>query len=163
MPDGQERVCIIVDVSGFVPAQQLSMDQGAATPPPRHRSHQYKDANKQPRQPMNVSLYVLNVLQNHYVERLGRGLILNMPWFVNGFFKAISPFMDPITRDKVGTPWEYLLTTGPLQPGPHRPRRPGAARDGLQGRRARVRARHRHVPPAPDGPLLHLRGRDAAL
>ncbi|KLT40427.1 CRAL/TRIO domain-containing protein [Cutaneotrichosporon oleaginosum] len=73
MPDGQERVCIIVD---------------------------YKDANKQPRQPMNVSLYVLNVLQNHYVERLGRGLILNMPWFVNGFFKAISPFMDPVTRDK---------------------------------------------------------------
>lgn len=51
---------------------------------------------------MNVSLYVLNVLQNHYVERLGRGLVLNMPWFVNGFFKAISPLMDPITRDKVG-------------------------------------------------------------
>lgn len=51
---------------------------------------------------MNVSLNVLSILQNHYVERLGRGLVLNMPWFVNGFFKAISPFMDPITRDKVG-------------------------------------------------------------
>ncbi|BEJ11431.1 hypothetical protein CspHIS471_0108530 [Cutaneotrichosporon sp. HIS471] len=73
MPDGQERLCIIVD---------------------------FKDAGKQPRQPMSVSMYVLNVLQNHYVERLGRGLVLNIPWFINGFFKAIMPFMDPVTRDK---------------------------------------------------------------
>lgn len=110
MPDGQERVCIVVDVSFF--AQDLSLFLGGRWLPVSFLlpplpcqtgadARQYKDAGKQPRQPMSVSLNVLHILQNHYVERLGRGLILNMPWFVNGFFKAISPFMDPITRDKV--------------------------------------------------------------
>ncbi len=44
---------------------------------------------------------VLNILQEHYPERLGLALIINVPFLVNAFFKIIMPFVDPITRDKV--------------------------------------------------------------
>ncbi|CZR57196.1 related to PDR16 protein [Phialocephala subalpina] len=44
---------------------------------------------------------VLNILQTHYPERLGRALIINVPWIVNGFFKLITPFIDPLTRQKL--------------------------------------------------------------
>ncbi|KAM7186961.1 CRAL-TRIO domain containing protein [Rhypophila sp. PSN 637] len=44
---------------------------------------------------------VLNILQNHYPERLGKALIINVPWMVNGFFKLITPFIDPLTREKL--------------------------------------------------------------
>ncbi|KAI5306310.1 hypothetical protein KEM56_001440 [Ascosphaera pollenicola] len=43
----------------------------------------------------------LNILQNHYPERLGRAMIINIPFFINGFFKMITPFIDPITREKL--------------------------------------------------------------
>ncbi|KAK3326616.1 CRAL-TRIO domain-containing protein [Apodospora peruviana] len=44
---------------------------------------------------------VLHILQSHYPERLGKALIINVPWIVNGFFKLITPFIDPMTRDKL--------------------------------------------------------------
>ncbi|KAF8604267.1 CRAL/TRIO domain-containing protein [Ceratobasidium sp. AG-I] len=44
---------------------------------------------------------MLSILQNHYPERLGLALIINVPMLVNLFFKAIMPFVDPITRAKV--------------------------------------------------------------
>ncbi|KAH8898544.1 cral trio domain-containing protein [Thozetella sp. PMI_491] len=44
---------------------------------------------------------VLNILQTHYPERLGKALIINVPWVVWGFFKLITPFIDPLTRDKL--------------------------------------------------------------
>ncbi|KAI9649141.1 Phosphatidylinositol transfer protein (PITP) [Ciborinia camelliae] len=44
---------------------------------------------------------VLNILQTHYPERLGRALIINIPWMVNGFFKLITPFIDPLTKEKL--------------------------------------------------------------
>ncbi|CAK7267339.1 Phosphatidylinositol transfer protein (PITP) [Sporothrix epigloea] len=44
---------------------------------------------------------VLNILQTHYPERLGRALIINVPWVVWGFFKLITPFIDPLTREKL--------------------------------------------------------------
>ncbi|KAG9000428.1 hypothetical protein FRB94_005441 [Tulasnella sp. JGI-2019a] len=45
--------------------------------------------------------YMLSYLQNHYPERLGRALILNVPYLVSLFFKAILPFVDPVTREKI--------------------------------------------------------------
>ncbi|RSH93066.1 hypothetical protein EHS25_007419 [Saitozyma podzolica] len=74
MPPGQEQVAIIVD---------------------------YKSATSQSNPSIGTARKVLNILQNHYVERLGRGLVVNMPWWINAFFSGISPFMDPITRDKI--------------------------------------------------------------
>lgn len=44
---------------------------------------------------------VLNILQSHYPERLGRALIINVPWFIWTFFKLITPFIDPLTREKL--------------------------------------------------------------
>ncbi|KAH8806386.1 putative CRAL-TRIO domain-containing protein C23B6.04c [Hyaloscypha sp. PMI_1271] len=44
---------------------------------------------------------VLNILQTHYPERLGRALIINIPWVVSGFLKLITPFIDPLTRQKL--------------------------------------------------------------
>ncbi|KAF7547031.1 hypothetical protein G7Z17_g8013 [Cylindrodendrum hubeiense] len=44
---------------------------------------------------------VLHILQNHYPERLGKALIINVPWVVWGFFKIITPFIDPVTREKL--------------------------------------------------------------
>ncbi|CAL3966610.1 unnamed protein product [Diplocarpon coronariae] len=43
----------------------------------------------------------LNILQTHYPERLGRALIINIPWVVTAFFKLITPFIDPWTRQKL--------------------------------------------------------------
>ncbi|PGG96421.1 hypothetical protein GX51_07827 [Blastomyces parvus] len=44
---------------------------------------------------------VLNILQNHYPERLGRALVVNIPFLIHGFFKLITPFIDPLTRTKL--------------------------------------------------------------
>ncbi|KAI1076317.1 CRAL/TRIO domain-containing protein [Whalleya microplaca] len=44
---------------------------------------------------------VLHILQTHYPERLGRAMIVNVPWVVWGFFKLITPFIDPLTREKL--------------------------------------------------------------
>ncbi|ORY34576.1 CRAL-TRIO domain-containing protein [Naematelia encephala] len=74
MPPGQEQVAIIID---------------------------YKSATSQSNPSISTGRKVLNILQNHYVERLGRGLVINMPWWINAFFSGISPFLDPITRDKI--------------------------------------------------------------
>ncbi|KAJ1329444.1 CRAL/TRIO domain-containing protein [Microdochium nivale] len=51
--------------------------------------------------PLSQGREVLNVLQTHYPERLGRALIINVPWVVWGFFKLITPFIDPLTREKL--------------------------------------------------------------
>lgn len=44
---------------------------------------------------------VLNILQGHNPERLGKALISETPWYVNTFFKLISAFIDPVTREKM--------------------------------------------------------------
>ncbi|ORX37550.1 CRAL-TRIO domain-containing protein [Kockovaella imperatae] len=74
MPPGQEQVAIIVDYKSATSSSNVSIGTGRK---------------------------VLSILQNHYVERLGRGLVINMPWWINAFFAGISPLMDPITRDKI--------------------------------------------------------------
>ncbi|KAI0822555.1 CRAL/TRIO domain-containing protein [Trametes gibbosa] len=44
---------------------------------------------------------VLNILQTHYPERLGRAFVVNVPFLINAFFKLITPFIDPLTRPKL--------------------------------------------------------------
>ena len=49
---------------------------------------------------MSISKLSLNVLQNHYPERLGKGILVNIPWFAWAFLKMMYPFLDPETRQK---------------------------------------------------------------
>lgn len=51
--------------------------------------------------PLSQAKEVLNILQTHYPERLGKALIINMPWMVVGFFKIIKPLLDPVTKAKL--------------------------------------------------------------
>ena len=74
MPTGQETLVIFVD---------------------------YKSTTLRTNPSISVAAKVLNVLQQHYVETLGRAIIVNLPMLLTFFYKGISPFLDPVTRDKV--------------------------------------------------------------
>lgn len=73
MPPGQDSLVIIVD---------------------------YKSATLRTNPSISVAAKVLTILQQHYVERLGRAIVVNLPFILSFFYKGISPFLDPITRDK---------------------------------------------------------------
>jgi hypothetical protein len=51
--------------------------------------------------PMGTSMRTLSILQNHYPERLGRAVNFAPPFLFEVFFRAISPFIDPVTREKL--------------------------------------------------------------
>lgn len=72
MGPGVENIALMVDVSDR--AKMPSIAQSRAT---------------------------VNILQNHYPERLGRALITNVPFLVNAFFRIITPLLDPVTREKM--------------------------------------------------------------
>lgn len=50
---------------------------------------------------LGIAKQVLDILQNHYPERLGRALLTHLPWYVSLFLKAINPFIDPVTKEKI--------------------------------------------------------------
>ncbi|KAF8722650.1 hypothetical protein AX14_009716 [Amanita brunnescens Koide BX004] len=74
MPPGQESLVIIVD---------------------------YKSCTLRTNPSISVARKVLTILQQHYVETLGRALVVNLPMLLTFFYKGISPFLDPVTRDKM--------------------------------------------------------------
>jgi hypothetical protein len=51
--------------------------------------------------PMKTSREVLNILQDHYPERLYRAYMIRPPYVFYGFYSIISPFIDPVTKDKI--------------------------------------------------------------
>jgi hypothetical protein len=74
MPEGQDSLVIIVD---------------------------YRSATLRTNPSISVAAKVLTILQNHYVERLGRAIVLNLPFLLEFFYRGISPFLDPVSRDKM--------------------------------------------------------------
>ncbi|KAI8354048.1 CRAL-TRIO domain-containing protein [Blakeslea trispora] len=50
---------------------------------------------------VNTAKKFLEILSNHYPERLGAAFLKNSPWFFLTTFKIIAPFVDPITRNKI--------------------------------------------------------------
>ncbi|KAI9652980.1 MAG: hypothetical protein M1831_006309 [Alyxoria varia] len=61
----------------------------------------YKGSSTSNSPPASQGRQVLNILQGHYPERLGRACISDLPWYITTFFKLISPFIDPVTREKM--------------------------------------------------------------
>ena len=51
--------------------------------------------------PMKTSRETLSILQDHYPERLFCAYCIRPPYVVYGFFKVISPFIDPVTKNKI--------------------------------------------------------------
>ncbi|KAG6860859.1 hypothetical protein C0995_006723 [Termitomyces sp. Mi166 len=80
MPPGQESLVIIVD---------------------------YKSTTLRTNPSISVARKVLHILQQHYVETLGRALVVNLPMLLSFFYKGISPFLDPVTRDKASTLFSF--------------------------------------------------------
>jgi hypothetical protein len=74
MPPGQENLALLINFAETKSGQGATISQGRQT---------------------------LNILQNHYPERLGRALVTNLPFYISGFFKLITPFIDPMTREKI--------------------------------------------------------------
>ncbi|EFE42361.1 hypothetical protein TRV_02885 [Trichophyton verrucosum HKI 0517] len=74
MGPGQESLALLVNFKETSSGQNATLSQGRQT---------------------------LSILQNHYPERLGRALVINMSFFILGFFKLITPFIDPLTREKL--------------------------------------------------------------
>ncbi|KAM9928370.1 hypothetical protein OXX59_001870 [Metschnikowia pulcherrima] len=78
MPSGQDSLALLIDFKAS-PAGTVS--------------------NKIP--PVNIGRQVLNILQTHYPERLGKALLTNIPLLAWTFLKIIHPFIDPLTREKL--------------------------------------------------------------
>ncbi|KAJ3236238.1 hypothetical protein HDU81_011081 [Chytriomyces hyalinus] len=74
MPDGVEKVAVIIDY------ENLSLFNAT---------------------PLSVSMKYMAVLSNHYPERLGVAVMVNASWYFSGFFKLLSPFLDPVTKSKL--------------------------------------------------------------
>ena len=51
--------------------------------------------------PMKTSMETLNILQNHYPERLAKAFLVRPPWIFHSFYSLLSPFIDPVTKDKI--------------------------------------------------------------
>jgi hypothetical protein len=51
--------------------------------------------------PMSTTKWTIDILQNHYPERLHRAYILNPGLVFRVFIPMVRPFLDPVTKDKV--------------------------------------------------------------
>lgn len=51
--------------------------------------------------PMSVTKSTVNIVQNHYPERLGEAICYHAPRVFEVTWKAIRPFIDPVTKKKV--------------------------------------------------------------
>jgi hypothetical protein len=50
---------------------------------------------------MQSCKFMINTFANYYPETLGQVLIYDAPWIVNGAWKVIRPWLDPVTASKV--------------------------------------------------------------
>jgi len=51
--------------------------------------------------PFGQTRQFLNVLQNHYPETLGLGIMLDSFYVVTALWKMVQPFLDPVTKSKI--------------------------------------------------------------
>ncbi|KAK1225009.1 Phosphatidylinositol transfer protein (PITP) [Marasmius sp. AFHP31] len=58
-------------------------------------------ADKAKNPSMSTARSFLSIVQDHYPERLGKSLIIKVPFLVTMFFKLVTPFIDPVTVQKL--------------------------------------------------------------
>ena len=51
--------------------------------------------------PMSTTMYTIDILQNHYCERMHRAYVFNPPRFFTVFWNLVKNFIDPVTREKM--------------------------------------------------------------
>ncbi|KAI9487555.1 MAG: CRAL-TRIO domain-containing protein [Benjaminiella poitrasii] len=61
----------------------------------------FKDSSASHNPSVSTCKKFLDILGNHYPERLGVAFVVKSPWFFFATFKIISPFMDPVTKNKI--------------------------------------------------------------
>ncbi|CAO3651149.1 unnamed protein product [Mucor fragilis] len=61
----------------------------------------FKDSSASHNPSVSTCKKFLDILGNHYPERLGIAFVVKSPWFFFATFKIISPFMDPVTKNKI--------------------------------------------------------------
>jgi hypothetical protein len=84
-PQGQESITILIDYRGTTLRTNPSISVAKKV---TLLSDVYDHILK--------SSQVLTILQDHYVETLGRGIVVHLPTLLNFFYKGISPFLGAI-------------------------------------------------------------------
>lgn len=74
LPEGQEQMSWLIDFTGFSVSTGLSV---------------------------RTARDIINILQNHYPERLAVAFLYNPPRIFQAFWKAVKYFLDPKTSQKV--------------------------------------------------------------
>lgn len=78
-PQGVEKMCVLVDFKSYKEPGIIS--------------------DKAP--PLSIAKMCLHIMQNHYPERMGKCILINIPWFIWAFLKMMYNFLDPATKEKV--------------------------------------------------------------
>ncbi|KAI8388459.1 CRAL-TRIO domain-containing protein [Radiomyces spectabilis] len=61
----------------------------------------FKDSSSSQNPSLGTAKKFLDILSNHYPERLGTAFLIKSPWFFFTMFKMISPLIDPVTKSKI--------------------------------------------------------------
>ncbi|KAI8920416.1 CRAL-TRIO domain-containing protein [Entophlyctis helioformis] len=61
----------------------------------------YENVSMRAAPPLSISRRFLQVIGDHYPERMGTSFIVNPTWYLSMFFGLIGPFLDPVTRSKL--------------------------------------------------------------